>query len=49
MNLTNHSIRKMTEKYNLDRNELKIKNPFAKQEDDPNNNDNNNNNNDFFY
>ena len=49
MNLTNHSIRKMTEKYNLERNELKIKNPFAKQEDDPNNNDNNNNHNDFFY
>ena len=44
MNLTNHSIRKMTEKYNLERNELKIKNPFAKQDDDPNNN-----NNDFFY
>ena len=48
MNLTNDSIRKMTEKYNLERNEPKIKNPFGKQEDDHNNNDNNNDN-DFFY
>ena len=36
MKSTNDSIQKLTEKYNLERNNLKIKNPLDDEQDKPN-------------
>lgn len=38
-NSTNESIRKLTERHNLDRNKLKIKNPYMDYDDENNDDD----------